>query len=170
MSDQSGQSHRPSVDQGHAPPPAENSKNRVSPDDAEIAPNCQFQSTRHAVALNCSDDGLVQVHSCRTHRTTAARDLVANHGGIELADRRQVVAGAERRSDATQNGDLLFIILGEGTKSIAQFFGCLAVNTVANFRPIEQNDRHRTILIHHNLTVFTHPQLPIPRDAEFTPS
>ena len=97
LADQAGEPDRPTVDQGHAEPPAVHAEHGVSGRHAQVAPKGELEPTGNGVALDRGDDGLREVETGRAHR---ARAVVADRPPVTFGHRLQVGTCAERAPGA----------------------------------------------------------------------
>ncbi len=72
MAHDAGQAHGPTIDQRHAPAPAENAEYGVLLDDAQIAPKRKFKSARNRIPRNGGDNRFGKKHPRRSHRRRGA--------------------------------------------------------------------------------------------------
>ncbi|KAG1648058.1 Orotate phosphoribosyltransferase [Nymphon striatum] len=139
--DPAGEANSAAVNQRHAPASAVHAEDCVRGGDAEIAPHRQLQSAGHGVALDGSDDGLVQHHPGGSHRAHRVDDFVCWRFGhwiaVALADGLEVGACAKGVVGALQDGDVQFVVAVEVGEDGKQFLRGGAVDGVADIGAVD---------------------------------
>jgi hypothetical protein len=138
VTDQPRQAHRTAIHQRHAPAAAEHAEHRILGRDAQIAPQRQFQATRHGVALDRRQDRLRQQHARDAERPVAVfNDAVA----APLRDRLEIGAGAKRPIAAGQDRDAQVLVAIKAPKRRRQLLRRGEVDGVANIGAVDSHNR-----------------------------
>jgi hypothetical protein len=150
--DQPGQAHRATVDQRHAPAPAEDPEHGVLLHHPQIAPQRQLEAAGDGITGDGRDHRLAKQHTSRPHRSVSGRlqriGLAGGHGfEIEASAEVAVIAGED-----THQGVRVGIEGREGARQLARR---APIHGVADLGPAEQHGGNGAVALDVQCHVYT---------------
>ena len=134
LPDQPRQPHGATVDQRHAPAPAEHAEHRVVGHHPEIAPERELEPARDRVTLDRGDHRLAEHPSGRAHRAVAVDRDAVHPRAAGFGHRLEVGAGAERAPGTGEHHDRERVVGLEAVARVDQRIGGRTVDRVAGVR------------------------------------
>jgi hypothetical protein len=142
------------VHQRNAEAAAIDAEDRIPGGDAQIAPQCEFETTCDGMAFDRGDDRFAEQHPGTSERTVAVgNDAIAAITGhcFKISSRAK---GAAR---AGQNRDTERVVGVEAAKGLRKGVGSRAVNGVAGFGTIDSDGRNQSLDVEFDLFHYKPP-------------
>src|SRR5215207_6219358 len=151
LADYPWQAYGAAVDQRHSPPSGEDAEGRVLLDYPQVGQQRELEPTRDGMTRDGGDDRLGELHAGRPHGPVAAARRIEVVAALEVVDRREVGARAERTPSAGQDGDVEVVVLLELAERVTQLLGHRSVHGIADVRAVEGDGADGVVDVEENV-------------------